>query len=122
MNKMLFEDVYLVNANLQDEVKKEGDKWVPIGTKKLVLTLLIDVRDNDLSSGKVKYITSIKEPSFDVAQLLGKLTRFDKLQITANVHEYGDKTDYKFYKLIRDGVDLTAVCSKVVETNEPMPF
>ncbi len=122
MNKMLFEDVYLLSAGIQDEVKKEGEKWVPLGTKKLVLTLLVDIRDNDLSSGKIRYISSVREPNFDINQLLAKLHRFDKLQITSNAYEYAKTTDYKFYKVVCDGVDLTAACSKLAETNEPMPF
>lgn len=122
MNKMLFEDAYLLSANLQDEVKKDGEKWVPTGSKKLSLGILIDVLDNDLSSGKVKYITSVKEPSFDVEELVKKLHRFDKLNITANVHEYGDKTDYKFFIIRCDGVDLTAASTKPSPIEENMPF
>ena len=107
MNKILIENAYLLSASLKDEVKKEGEKWVPTGSKKIELQLLTDVVDDKLQTGKVRFLSNAKDPNFNIEEFYAKLHRFDRLTLLANMYEYGDRTDYRFYKVSCDGVLLT---------------
>ena len=107
MNKILIENAYLLSASLVDEVKKEGEKWVPTGAKKVDLQVLVDVIDDKLQTGKVKFLSNVKDPNFSLEEFYDKLHRFDRLTLLANMIEYKDRIDYRFYKVSCEGILLT---------------
>ncbi len=122
MNKMIFENAYVLSASLRDDVKKQGDDFVPTGAKKIALTLLTDVVPDKLGTGEIHYITSVKEPSFSCEELITKLKRFEKVTVTADVLTFAGKQDYRFRRIVTsEGVDLTA-SAVLTPTDEPMPF
>ena len=122
MNKMIFENAYVLSASLRDDVKKQGDDFVPTGAKKIALTLLTDVVQDKLGTGEIHYITSVKEPNFSCEDLIKKLKRFEKVTVTADVLTFAGKQDYRFRKIVTsDGVDLTA-SAVLTPTDEPLPF
>lgn len=123
MNKMIFENAYILSASLRDEQKKVADgKYEPTGLKKIALTVLADVVSDKLGTGDVYYISSVKEPNFNCEELITKLKRFEKVTITADVLTFAGKQDYRFRKIVTaDGVDLTA-SAVLTPTGESLPF
>lgn len=122
MNKMLFEDAYVLSAYVGEDQKQENGKWINAGTKSLRLTLLVDSVEGKLGTGSVKFLTTVNNTKCDVDKVCAALKRFDKINLGAYVNEFGTKTSYKVYELIKDGVNLMAMNAVLAETNELLPF
>ena len=122
MTKVFIEKAVLLTAKVKDELTKQGDEWVKTGHKKMELEILMDVKGNELTTGVVKKITSNKGCLFDVDKVLGKLKRFDVLDIICVLVEYKDSVDYRFYSIQIDGVDITADCMLEAPIDESLPF
>lgn len=123
MDKMIIEDAYVLSAEVKDELKKDGENYVPTGKKKLVIKLFVDSKGDNIATGDFRIIQSIKDPSFDVNALCSKFKRFDKITAYAYMTTFQNRIDYKFYKILRDGVDLTAASAPLTPAdNEPLPF
>ena len=124
MNKMIFENAYVLSASLRDEQRKIAEgKYEPTGAKKIALTILADVINDKLGTGEIYYLSSVKDPNFNCEELITKLKRFEKVTITADVLTFGGKQDYRFRQIINsDNVDVTAMTPALQSTNEPLPF
>lgn len=124
MNKMIFENVYVLKAYVADDQKQDAGKWVKTGTKSMRINLLCDSVDGDLSTGDVKFVSTINSSKCDVDKVVAELNRFDKLTMSAYVSTFGGKDSYKIFSIVKNGVDLMAKYAIAADAggNEPFPF
>ena len=119
--KVMIENAVLLTAEIRAEKAQDKDgKWIDTGGKKLELTVFSDAFKDDLSSGKVRTLTSAKNCNYNLDDVLAKLHRYDMLTIVCNLVEYKDRNAFTIASIMdKDGTVLTTA---LTETNEPLPF
>lgn len=116
----MIENAVLLTAEIRAEKVQKDGKWVDTGNEKLHLVIFCDAFKDDLGSGTVRTLTSSKNCSYDIKDLLSKLHRYDVINITANLVEYKNRNAFTIHSVSdKEGVVLTTQSSN---TTEPIPF